>query len=144
MKFLSKAEATGALSGRAKDSRVRRKHDFPIPVDAGARVSLVADLMHRLEGQEVTIVFSEWSVWPSGQRMHLFDRLRASYGETRNLADTPVHVFAAEEYEDAISFVTLGVLFLWDTDVFGKEAIHFSHDEIGHASFNVGHWRKAR
>ena len=50
--------------------------------------------------------------------------------------DTPVHVFTAEEFEDAVSFVTLGVIFLWDVDVFGKEAIKFSHDEVGHASFN--------
>ena len=70
--------------------------------------------------------------------MHLFDRLRASYGETRGLVETPVHVFAPEEFEDAVSFVTLGVLFLWDVDVFGKEAVKFSHDEVAQASFSIG------
>ena len=141
MEFLSKAEAADVLAGRAKDPRARRTHDFSIPADAGARVSLVADFMSRLEGQKIVVVFSDWSIWPSGERMHLFDRLRASYGETRNLVDTPVHVFTAEEFEDAVSFVTLGVLFLWDVDVFGKEAVKFSHDEVGHASFNVGQRR---
>ena len=98
--------------------------------------------MSRLEGHKIVVVYAAWGVWPSGERMHLFDRLRASYGETRPLIDAPVHVFAADEFEDAVSFVTLGVLFLWDVDVFGKEAVFFSHDEYGGASFDVGRWHR--
>ena len=141
MEFLSKSEASKWLAGRPKDPRSRRTREFPIPSDAGRRVALVADLMRRFEGQNIVVVFSDWSVWPSGQRMHLFDRLRASYGETRHISDSPVHVFMADDFEDAVAFVTLGVLFLWDVEVFGKESIYFSHDEIGSASFNLGQWQ---
>ncbi len=91
--------------------------------------------MDAFQGAKIVVVFSDWGVWPSGERMHIFDRLRQSYGEVRPLAEAPVHVFAADEFEDAVSFITLGVLYLWDVDVIGKEALHFSHDEIGHASF---------
>jgi hypothetical protein len=57
-----------------------------------------------------------------------------SYGEQRTLIHSPGHVFAQEEIEDAISFVTIGVLFLWDCYVVSPNAgklLFFSHDEYG-------------
>ena len=86
---------------------------------------------------DTLVWFTEWGVWPSGERPHLFSRLRASYGETRSLIEVPAHVFARSEVEEAISFVTLGVLFLWDVYVVGasgKRLLHFSHDEFGWAA----------
>ena len=138
MQFLSASEAKPSISGWTKDPRSRRKRRFSIPKDSGARIALVADIMSRFKGHGIVVTYADWGVWPSGERMHLFDRLRASYGETRPLIDTPVHVFGADEFDDAVSFVTLGVLFLWDVDVFGKEAVLFSHDEVGEASFDIG------
>jgi hypothetical protein len=77
---------------------------------------------------------TDWSVWPSSERPHIFDRLRASYGETRTLAEVPAHVFGATEHEDAASFATLGALFLWDVFLVaaeGRPMIFYSHDECG-------------
>ena len=139
--FLSKAEAKCWLAGKPKDPRNRRNNQFAIPVDAGRRVFLVSDLLGRFEGKTIVVVFSDWSVWPSGQRMHIFDRLRLSYGESRPLIKTPIHVFEKDEFEGAVSFVTLGVLFLFNVEVFAKDSVFFSHDEYGTASFNVGQWR---
>lgn len=76
----------------------------------------------------------DWSVWPSGERMHIFERFRLSYGESRRLIDAPGHIFGQAEIEDALSFVTLAVLFLWDCYVLtpqGNKLLFFSHDEYG-------------
>jgi hypothetical protein len=108
---------------------------FKIPADAGKRVSLVNRRMRAFANEPSTLIwFADWAVWPSGQRMHVFERFRLSYGETRQLIDSPGHLFAATEFEDAVSFVTLAVLFLWDcyvvTPAVGK-LLYFSHDEYG-------------
>ena len=64
-------------------------------------------------GRGIPLVwFTDWGVWPSAERRHIFDRFRASYGENRLLIEIPAHVFSPSEAEDILSFVTLGVLFL--------------------------------
>jgi hypothetical protein len=108
---------------------------FKIPEDVQRRVAVVAGGMREFSGEPLVLVwFDDWSVWPSGQRMHVFDRFRMSYGETRWLIHSPGHVFGEAEIEDAVSFVTLGVLFLWDCYVVtpkGSKLLFFSHDEFG-------------
>ena len=82
---------------------------------------------------EVLVWFTEWGVWPSAERPHIFDRLRASYGECRPLIEIPAHLFLPSEMEDLLSFVTLGVLFLWDVNVIGASSgrmLLYSHDEM--------------
>ena len=109
--------------------------EFTIPVDAQHRVLLVSQTMQPFANESVFLVwFNDWSVWPSGQRMHVFDRFRMSYGETRWLIHSPGHVFDQSEIEDAISFVTLAVLFLWDCYIVTpgrSKLLFFSHDEFG-------------
>jgi len=51
------------------------------------------------------------------------------------LIDSPGHIFTRAEFEDALSFITLGVLFLWDCYVLnprGTKIIFYSHDEFGY------------
>jgi hypothetical protein len=107
---------------------------LPIPVDAGQRVALVREQLAAFEGQpEVLVWFTEWGVWPSGERPHIFERFRASYGVNRPLIEIPAHLFAPSETEDLLSFVTLGVLFLWDVSVVGSGGMPmllYSHDEM--------------
>ena len=142
MKILSPREAATwcqeyhvALSdrGRPEDSDADLK--FRIPRDAQERVHLVSQAMGAFRDETVFLVwFDNWSVWPSGQRMHVFDRLRMSYGETRPLIDSPGHLFGQTEIEDATSFVTVAVLFLWDCHIVvpGRRKLLFlSHDEFG-------------
>ena len=108
--------------------------EFEIPVDAGQRINLVsAQLKPRAADAETLVWFTEWGIWPSSERPHIFARFRASYGENRPLIEAPAHVFAAAEFEDLVSFVTLGVLFLWDIYVVAPrgDILHFSHDEYG-------------
>jgi len=108
---------------------------FKIPGDAQKRVYLVSQSMQAFsEAPHFLVWFDDWAVWPSGQRMHVFERFRMSYGETRLLNLSPGHVFANSEIEDAVSFVTLAVLFLWDCYVVTPKRtrlLFFSHDEFG-------------
>ena len=110
--------------------------DFNIPSDAGQRVAMVARQFQMFQNEdEVLVLFTEWSVWQSGERMHIFDRFRLSYGESQPLIDSPGHIFTKHEFEDALSFVTLGVLFLWDCYVVnrkGDRILFYSHDEFGY------------
>jgi hypothetical protein len=108
---------------------------FIIPADAGKRVALVAGHLKPLRVATNTLVwFDDWSVWPSGQRMHIFERFLASYGEPRALIERPAFLFSQTEYEDVASFVTIGVLFLWDVHVVSNGCGHllfYSHNESG-------------
>jgi hypothetical protein len=108
---------------------------FKIPEDAQRRVALVSQAMRVFRDAPLFLVwFDGWDVWPSGQRMHVFDRFRMSYGEKRSLIRSPGHVFDHGELEDAISFVTLAVVFLWDCYIVTPnraKLVFFSHDEFG-------------
>jgi hypothetical protein len=142
MKVLSKEETSLwcsrheiALSDSGLPERSDVSAKFKIPEDAGKRVYLVSQRMRAFSGEPLFLVrFDDWAVWPSGQRMHVFDRFRMSYGETRLLIHSPGHVFDKDEIDDAISFVTLAVLFLWDCYVVTPKRskfLFFSHDEFG-------------
>jgi len=118
---------------------IRETEEFKIPVDTGQRVALVKSHFQTIfKGEdEILIWFTEWSVWPSSERMHIFDRFRLSYGENRPLIEAPGHIFNQEEAEDTLSFITLGVLFLWDCYVLnrtGTKILFYSHDESGYKS----------
>jgi hypothetical protein len=111
---------------------------FKIPADAGQRVALVKNNFQIFKDEaEILIWFTEWGIWPSSERMHIFERVRLSYGENRPMMEAPGHVFNQEEAEDALSFATLGVLFLWDCYVLnpkGTKVLFYSHDETGYRS----------
>jgi hypothetical protein len=142
MRVLSKQEATLwckahriALSRRGLPERSDANLRFEIPRDTQKRISLVGQAMKAFEDEPSLLVwFDDWSVWPSGQRMHVFDRFRMSYGETRPLIESPAHLFDQTEIEDATSFVTFAALFLWDcyvTNPNRSKLLYFSHDEYG-------------
>ena len=108
---------------------------FDVPEDAGKKVALVANFFEdRQLGAETLVWFTEWGIWPSSERQHIFYRFRASYDEVRPLWEAPAHLLASDEREELLSLVTLGVLFLWDVFVFTQGstlAFHTSHDEWG-------------
>lgn len=109
--------------------------DFKIPADTGRRIALLRRLFACVPAdQELLLWFNNWGVWPSGERPHMFERFRSSYGEHRWLSDAPAYVFAPVEREDAISFAAFAILFLWDCHVLTASAdtwLFLSHDEVG-------------
>src|SRR5215469_342384 len=81
-----------------------QSRDFRIPGGAGQRIALLTGLFGSIpSNQEVLLWFTEWGVWPSSERAHMFERFRDSYGEHRWLSDAPAYVFAPAEREDIIS-----------------------------------------
>lgn len=54
--------------------------------------------------------------WPGGP-LHLYERLRLSYGDARLLHEAPCHFFHRHERADLMSFLQVGVLSLWDIHV---------------------------
>jgi hypothetical protein len=142
MIVLSKREATAwcrqsgiSLNEHDLPGRSAAPNRFDIPSDAGKRVYLISKLLKPFENEPAVLVwFDEWGVWPSGERIHIFNRFRSSYGETRPLIEAPGHLFGHGEFEDAVSYAALGVLFLWDCYVLTPGAdkfVFFSHDEFG-------------
>jgi len=114
---------------------LEQAEEFVIPSDAGKRVALVRRHLATFDScDEVLIWISQWGVWPSGERMHIFYQFRKSYGENRMLKEAPAHLVKSKEIEDGISIVTLAVLFLWDCYILTKDNQKFcfySHDEYG-------------
>lgn len=142
MRVIAKSDAEAwcdrhkiTLNERKLPDRSAFPSKFAIPADAGQRVNLVNRSMEAFRGEpELLIWFTDWGVWPSGERMHIFERLRKSYDEGRRLIDAPAHICEAGEIEDSISFVTTAVLFLWDCYIMvenGEKLLFFSHDEYG-------------
>jgi hypothetical protein len=74
-----------------------------------------------------------WGVWGSSENLHLFYRLRESYGERRQLADAPGHLFLKHESSDLATFIALALLFGWDFYLLTSPEYHTafgSHDEF--------------
>jgi len=143
MKILSRNETETwcrthdiALDNRLRPLRPLNAERFPIPVDTGQRIATVRANLASFENETETLVwFTEWGAWPSSERMHIFERFRLSYGEKRLLIDAPGHLYEHSEFEDLLSYVTLGVLFLWDVFVVTPgltKIVFYSHDEIGY------------
>ena len=65
--------------------------DFKIPEDTGQRIALLHKLFRSVPPErEILVWFDDWGVWPSGERKHMFERFRDSYGEHRWLSDAPL------------------------------------------------------
>ena len=112
-----------------------QKFRFKIPGDAGRRIALLHDLFRCVPtDQEVLLWLTERGVWSSGERVHMFERFRASYGEHRGLSEAPAHVLGPADREALISSTGFAILFLWDCHILTSSAdtwLFLSHDEYG-------------
>ena len=52
----------------------------------------------------------EWGIWESSENLHLYYRLRNSYGDLRLLHEAPGHLFLGHESEDLASFLQIAML----------------------------------
>jgi hypothetical protein len=83
---------------------------------------------------ELLIWLGDWAVWPSSQHMPLFTRLRERLGEVRPLIEAPGQLLAPQEADDAISMITIALLFSWNVHLLlasGRDAVFVSHDDWG-------------
>ncbi len=66
--------------------------------------------------------------------MPLFNRFREAFGERRPLIVAPGHILSLEEKEDAISIISVSLIFMWNCHILsatGRDAVFTSHDEFG-------------
>jgi len=74
-----------------------------------------------------------WGVWPSSENWHLYYRVREGYGDRRQLADAPGHLFAKHESADLATFIQLALISGWDFYLITSPPYHtafVSHDEF--------------
>lgn len=146
MKFLTTNQCTAWCSNRnfPRPSHPRiypseekhARYDFEIPTDSGHRVALARRLWSASvdsADEERLLWIEEWGVWPSGEHFPLLTALRAGFGERRSLIDVPGHLSEQGDDEDGLSFLIVGLLFLWDCWLYTKSGtvLMLSHDEYG-------------
>jgi len=56
----------------------------------------------------------EWGVWASNENLHLYYRVRESYGDNSHLAERPAALALRHEVADVVTLVHLGMMFGWD------------------------------
>jgi hypothetical protein len=73
-------------------------------------------------------------VWGSSENMHLYYRLRLSYGDHRHLEQAPGHLVLRHERVDMTTLLHICMLMGWDAFLFtGHDygRVYVSHDEYG-------------
>ena len=76
---------------------------------------------------------TDWGIWGSSENLHLYYRLRQSYGDRRLLREAPAHFFLEYEAADLVSFVAVGIQCGWDMHLLpftGYARAFISHDEF--------------
>lgn len=105
-------------------------------------VPLANTLIEALGPWESALLWiTEWDVWPSSRNLHLFYRLRQSYGETRLLEDAPGHLFHVYEKPDLASFLQIALFSAWDAWVVTSHdyaRLFLSHDSCVEVSSPEG------
>jgi hypothetical protein len=74
----------------------------------------------------------EFGIWPSSENLHLYYRLRQSYGDYSELRAAPGHFFLGHELTDLVSYMDLAVQFGWGAHLLTAENwtyLWLSHDE---------------
>jgi len=93
-----------------------------------------------LEREPTLLWITEWGIWPSSENLHLYYRLRRSYGNSDLLEEAPGHLFLGFETEDLASFLQLSMLNGWGGYVLTHANYvnaFFSHDEC--VDFTASH-----
>lgn len=74
---------------------------------------------------------TEYGIWNSSENLHLYYRLRQSYGDSRPLHEAPGHYFLRHEIPDLVTFLDLALQFGWGGHLFAginEMRIFLSHD----------------
>jgi hypothetical protein len=144
MWYLTKEDSRAWCEGRGLHLNVgghpiidERKHSVITPISEtnwSRLTSLSKYLASYLEPfDECLLWVTLWGVWGSSENLHLFYRLRESYGERRQLAVAPGHLFLNHEGADLATFIQMALLFGWDFYLLTSPTYHtafVSHDEF--------------
>lgn len=145
MQFLTNTQSTSWSTARgfALDSSSRPVHQ-PYTIHASfSKISwtrltwLSRFIATSLEPYEECLLWvTTWGVWGSSENLHMFYKLRESYGERRLLNDVPGHLFLGYEAADLATYIQLAIIFGWDFHLLhapgyaNKPTGFVSHDEF--------------
>ena len=125
MRFITKEEAR-TWASRLYDSDSSPYPEVPAPGhvaltfvferEPGQRLFYLAKEAVRTLGpfHDALLWVTQTGVWPSDENLHLYYRLRNSYGDDRMVEEKPAAIVLEHETVDLTSFVHLGMLFGWD------------------------------
>ena len=72
---------------------------------------------------------TEYGIWPSSENLHLYYRLRSSYGDLRELRDAPGHHYYWHEIPDLTTLIDLMIQFGWGGHILASSgSLYLSHD----------------
>lgn len=137
MRFYRTDECQEWLTGRQRQKPNKQSglliHQISYPRE-GHRFYGIADWVssNLTFGAPVLLWITGWGIFPSSENLHLYYRLRQSYGDYRLLDEAPGHFFLQYEMHDLTSFLQLSMLNGWDGYVLGHNdaaSVFFSHDE---------------
>jgi hypothetical protein len=87
-----------------------------------------------LRPREACLIWvTAWGIWRSSENLHLYYRLRQSYGDQRLLDEAPALLFLDYEAADLVSFLEVGIACGWDMHLIpfvGYARMFVSHDEF--------------
>ena len=105
----------------------------PLPALTGL-TSFCQQLERSLQPREACLLWiTDWGIWRSSENLHLYYRLRQSYGDTSLLDEAPGHLFLDYEAADLVSFLEVGIICGWDIHLIplvGYARAFVSHDEF--------------
>jgi hypothetical protein len=128
MQIYSRGDVPGVLGGLdlaeylSSSRRDLQIAPYTVPEDTGSKTqmaSYLSEVFLALDSSSALIAITGWSAWPSQSNFDLFNRYRQSFGETRNLIDSPCHLFKALDKAAFASILGLCLYFLWDAEVVG-------------------------
>jgi hypothetical protein len=137
MQFLTSRECEEWLAGRGREAPTIENAKFSqrasLPNDApalyfAARQIAAAVMAQR---QPCLLWIQEWGIWSSSENLHLYYRLRESYGDRRMLEMAPGHLFLEHEIEDLTTFLHISLLHGWGGYLLSHLDylnVFFSHD----------------
>ena len=128
----------------------------PEQIDAGGWPTLDTPGWHGTRGKDIGYAGRAWylsrQVTPSSEyllwvvatdifheNLHLYYRMRESYGDRRAVEDAPGHLFLSYEEPDMASFLQIAIGNGWDAYLLGRHdygRLFVSHDEYFDVAFN--------
>lgn len=96
---------------------------LPLPETPGQLPWLCRFISECLKPRHECLLWvTDFGIFPSNENLHLYYRLRQSYGDSRLLREAPGHLFLDYEDADLASFLQLGIVNGWDMHLFPELA----------------------
>lgn len=118
MQFLNDSECTQWMADRGRSRPTSANSAFTERIWFPKETSKLCWWARQIAGkilehrEPCLLWIDEWGVWEESL-LHLYYRLRESYGDRRLLADAPGHLFLGYEAEDLASYLQLAMLSGW-------------------------------